>query len=85
MLNGESLWRDINIVFTRNLPTDLTETANIVNQLRGLVSDETLLSLLEFVKDPQEEVQRVREQNEANLSMYSFASGNMKEEEEFNG
>lgn len=85
MLNGESLWRDINIVFTRNLPTDLTETASIVNQLRGLVSDETLLSLLEFVKDPQEEVQRVREQNEANLSMYSFASGNMKEEEEFNG
>lgn len=73
MLDGESLWRDINIVFTRNLPTDLAETASIVNQLRGVVSTETLLSLLAFVKNPQEEVERVREEAANNLSMYDFS------------
>ena len=36
---SESVWRDIKITFTRNLPTNLTETAQVVNSLRGLVSD----------------------------------------------
>ena len=44
---------DVKITFTRKLPTNLTETAQVVNSLRGLVSDQTLLSLLPFVEDSQ--------------------------------
>ena len=46
--SDDSQWRDVDIVFTRNLPKNLTDTAAIVNQLRGLVSDQTLLSIIPF-------------------------------------
>ncbi len=77
---GETMWRDITIQFTRNLPTNLVETTQVVNSLRGLVSDETLLGLLPFIADPAAEVERLNAQKEANMSMYSFASGTTKEE-----
>ena len=78
------MWRDVKIQFTRNLPVNVEETTTIVNSLRGLVSDETLLSLLPFITDPAAELERLKEQQEANMSMYSFASGNQEEEEEVN-
>ena len=81
---GETMWRDVKIQFTRNLPVNVEETTTIVNSLRGLVSDETLLSLLPFITDPAAELERLKEQQEANMSMYSFASGNQEEEEEVN-
>lgn len=79
---AESMWRDVKIQFTRNLPSNLVETTQIVNSLRGLVSDETLLALLPFVVDPAAELEKLEAQKQANMSMYSFASGNSKEEEE---
>lgn len=51
-------------VFTPNLPVDLQESVTLVNQLRGLVSDETLLSILPFVEDVNVELARVQKQNE---------------------
>ena len=51
-------------VFTPNLPVDLQESITLVNQLRGLVSDETLLSILPFVEDVSVELERVQKQNE---------------------
>lgn len=51
-------------VFTPNLPVDLQESVTLVNQLRGLVSDETLLSILPFVDDVGAELERVQKQNE---------------------
>ena len=79
---GESMWRDIKIQFTRNLPVNVEETTNIVNSLRGLVSDETLLSLLPFITDAQAELERLAAQKEANMSMYSFPTGMTEESEE---
>lgn len=72
---GEQVWRDVRIVFTRNLPTNVEEMAQVANSLRGLVSDETLLSLLPFVNDPAQELEKVKAQKEENMSVYSFASG----------
>lgn len=79
---GESAWRDVKIQFTRNLPVNIEETTNIVNSLRGLVSDETLLSLLPFITDPTAEMDKVKKQQEANFNMYSFPTGKSPEEEE---
>ena len=80
---SESVWRDIKITFTRNLPTNLTETAQVVNSLRGLVSDQTLLSLLPFITDTQAEMDRLAEEKQANYSLYSnsFPTGNESEDE----
>ena len=80
---SESVWRDIKITFTRNLPTNLTETAQVVNSLRGLVSDQTLLSLLPFITDTQAEMDRLAEEKQANYSLYSnsFPTGNESENE----
>lgn len=79
---GDMVWRDVKITFTRNLPNNIVETAQVVNTLRGLVSDETLLSLLPFVTDTQAEMDRLAQQKEANLAMYSFSSFGAEESEE---
>lgn len=70
----EELWREVQITFTRNLPSDLTQTVQIVNQLRGVVSQETLLTLLPFVQDVDEEMRRVQEEKEQNMELYNFSS-----------
>lgn len=72
----EALWREAQITFTRNLPADLTQTVQIVNQLRGIVSQETLLTLLPFVQDVDEEMARVKAEKEESMELYSFGGIN---------
>ena len=62
----------MNINFVRNLPADLTETINLVNSLKGSVSDATLLSQIPFITDVQSEIEAVREQKEKEASLYNF-------------
>ena len=57
-------WRAIDIVFTRNLPSNDVDIANMVNSLRDIVSDETLLAQIPFVDDVQAEIERVDKQKE---------------------
>ena len=57
-------WRAIDIIFTRNLPSNDVDIANMVNMLRDIVSDETLLAQIPFVDDVQGEIERVDEQRE---------------------
>jgi len=71
---SEELWREAQITFTRNLPADLTQTVQIVNQLRGIVSQETLLTLLPFVQNVDEEMERVRQEKEESMELYNFSS-----------
>lgn len=84
-LTGESMWRDIEIHFTRNLPVNTLEIAQMVNQLRGLVSDATLLSQLPFVTDVDRELEILQEQKTANLDMYGFNTTAQTQEEVVNG
>lgn len=73
MTDGESLWRDVEINFTRNIP-DLTtpQTPQEIIAYRNFVSDVTLLNLLPFVKDPEAEVEAVKQQMANSLSLYNF-------------
>ena len=72
-LKGDSLdWRAIDISFKRNLPTNETEIANMVNQLRGLVSEETLVAQIPFVSDVASEVEKLQQEKEMNMSLYNF-------------
>ncbi|WP_353856446.1 phage portal protein [Bacillus sp. Bos-x628] len=56
--------------FTRNLPANIAEEAETTAKLKGLVSEETRLSLLTFVDDVQYELDRMNE--EKIDSIYSF-------------
>lgn len=80
LMGSEEIWRDVQITFTRNLPENIVETAQVINSLRGLVSDETLLSQLSFIKDPEEELKKVQAEKAAAIDLYSFAPGNQEEE-----
>ena len=59
-------WRAIDIIFTRNLPTNDTEIANMVNTLSSIVSTETLLAQLPFVENVQDEMERIEKEKEKN-------------------
>lgn len=57
-------WRAIDIIFTRNLPSNDADIANMVNTLKDIVSDETLLAQIPFVDDVQAEIERLDAQAE---------------------
>lgn len=82
LTSGEQMWRDVEITFTRNLPVDLAETANLVNTLKGTVSDRTLLSLLPFVSDIDKELEMVEESKVRNMELYGFSSNSTSDETE---
>jgi SPP1 family phage portal protein len=71
---SEAVWRDININFVRNLPVNLTEVIQLVNNLKGTVSDATLISQLPFIDDVASELEAVQKQKQENMALYSFGS-----------
>lgn len=70
-------YRDIEVVFTPNLPVDDASTVEAVTSLRGLVSDETLISQLPFVEDVSAEMERIAAQN---ANTYNVAPGDGEDE-----
>ena len=78
---GEEVFRDIKIDFKRNIPEDLTATINIINSLKGSVSDATLLSQLPFIDDVNKELEAVEAQKQKNLELYSFSPTSGEDEE----
>lgn len=79
---SEATWRDININFVRNLPVNLTEIVQLVNALKGTVSDATLLGQLPFISDVNAELEAVAKQKEANMELYSFNAFDSEEDDE---
>jgi SPP1 family phage portal protein len=79
---GEQIFRDIQISFKRNIPEDPSTVINMVNALKGTVSDATLLGQLDFVEDVNAELEAIQEQKQANMSLYSFGPVEEEEDEE---
>lgn len=79
---GEAVFRDIEIDFKRNIPADEANTINLVNALKGTVSDATLLSQLDFITDVNAELEAVKAQKEENMAMYNFSSPKTLSEED---
>ena len=65
--NDLMLYTDIQPVFTRNKPQNDTELANMVKGLYGIVSDETLLSILPFIENSKDEIERRNSEKENTL------------------
>lgn len=69
---GEEVFRDIRIDCRRNIPEDLTTTITMINNLKGTVSDATLLSQIPFISDVNAEIEKVQKQKQENMQLYNF-------------
>ena len=54
--------------FSRSLPKNLLEISQIVSNLDGKVSQETLLSQIPFVEDPMSEIEKVNQEKQENIA-----------------
>jgi len=79
---GEEVFRDIEIEFKRNIPSDNNDIVNLVNTLRGVVSDATLLAQLPFVTDVNAELEAIKAQKAANMELYGFNLPQTEDEED---
>lgn len=74
----------IDIEMSRSLPINRQELINMVVALNGVVSDETRLSLLDFIDDPSEELKKLKAELKEKLKQQqkAFGSYNFKQTEE---
>lgn len=79
---GEEVFRDIEIDFKRNIPTDNAEIVNLINSLKGTVSDATLLGMVPIVTDVNAELEALKQQKAENMALYGFGSSAEDNEEE---
>lgn len=77
----EEAWRDVEIVFTRNLPITLDpSTPQELIQYKGIVSTKTLLEQIPFVKNVDEELKLIAEETNQNMELYRFDDGLLEEQ-----
>ena len=79
---GEEVFRDIQIEFKRNIPEDVNAVIQLVNALKGIVSDATLISQIPFVSDVNAELEALQKQKQENMALYNFGNNTEEEEEE---
>lgn len=72
LLGADFDYREIEIAFCRNLPTNNTEVADVVQKLSGIVSTETLLKEIPFIDDVQKELNRIQEENDKKQEENAF-------------
>lgn len=66
---------NIETTFIRSLPVNELEIAQLITYLNNVVSQKTLLSLLPFVEDVDNEIERVEEQKQNNLKLAQVSFG----------
>ena len=57
----------VKITFSRKLPKNMSELAQMITNLKGTVSQKTLISQLDFVEDAESEIETVKAESEENL------------------
>ena len=80
LMGGNHDYTFITMSYTRNIPANLSNIADVITKLSGTVSKETLLSQIPFINDPVEELERMEKEQED--SLYSDVFTQEKEEEE---
>lgn len=62
--SDKEAYKGISYKFTRNMPKNVLEEAQIVNTLNGLISKETNLSNLSIVDNVKEEIEKMEKEDE---------------------
>lgn len=68
---------EMDIAFTPNLPKSMKDNVEVVNLLAGTISEKTRLGLLDFIDDPDAEIERLQQEEDEQLTRadnreYSF-------------
>lgn len=79
-MKGDYEWKDAVIKFTQNIPANTLDTAQMINQLRGIVSNRTLLSQIPFIRDVDEELKNLKEQTEEEYALFKAQEVNTNEQ-----
>lgn len=66
------LSNDIELTFYKNLPSGKSDEYAMVQALKGVVSDKTLLSNISIVKDVDAELEQIKTEKEEDLDSYGF-------------
>lgn len=61
-------WVKLRYAFTQNIPANLLEESQIAGNLAGIVSQQTQLSILSCVDNVQQEIEQIRQDEEAALT-----------------
>lgn len=69
---GEFDVNDITITFTENIPKSIRNEMEWFAKMGGKLSDETLLSMLPFIENPKEEMEKIKMEQEVNSNYYEF-------------
>jgi SPP1 family phage portal protein len=67
-------YRDIKITFTRALPNNEVEVADIITKLNGIVSHKTLLSQLDFIENPDAELELIAKEKQEYMDQLDIYS-----------
>ena len=78
--------RDLEPVFTINIPIDETAIVNMVKNLQGIVDRKTLLQQLWFVRDPEAVLKKVEEEEQSNNKKFidTFGINTDTQDKDFN-
>ena len=61
-------WTGIKYLFTLNYPANILEESQIAGNLAGIVSQETQLKVLSIVDNVQQEIERMKEEEDESLT-----------------
>lgn len=82
VMGGNHDYTYITMAYTRNIPSNITNLSDIISKLNGIVSRETLLTLLPFIDDPVLEMERIEEEQKDTLFEGVFSQEQTEKEEE---
>lgn len=83
VMGGNYDYTYVTMAYTRNIPANIANLSDIISKLNGIVSRETLLTLLPFIDDPVLEIERIEEEQKDTLfeGVFSQEQKENKEEE----
>ena len=69
-------YRELQITFTRNIPANLVEMADVVSKIGNLLSEETQISMLPIDTNAEQEKQRKQQEEESKAIPFTFEDVN---------
>lgn len=61
---------DIDFIFTRNYPQNLTEEIDFLTKAKGIITEETAFSNVSFIQNPKEEIEALDEQKQEDMDTF---------------
>lgn len=80
LLGGAYDYKDITLSFRRNTPQNISELAAIINQLRGFLSDKSLMNMMPSIDNAQDELDQRETEEAESMKKYGNSYGNLKQD-----